>query len=82
MSLRRSLVFAGLLAIGGAAVGCSQPAAILPTDQKAKDLAQQPPPPIIGMSGGPGAQANPGTVNNTTSTKPAAGRNKLKGVAQ
>jgi hypothetical protein len=81
MSLRRSLVFSGLVLIAGAGLGCSQPAAVLPTDQKAKDLAEQPPPPIIGM-GGPGAQAKPGTVNNTGSTKPAPGKNKLKGLAQ
>jgi hypothetical protein len=63
----------GLVMLVGA--GCSQSAAILPTDQHAKDIASQAPPPIMKPGGTPSA-------TNAADTKQPLGKTKLKGMSK
>jgi len=86
MKFTRTITVAGLMLFAVAGFGCSQQAAVLPTDQAAKDLAKQAAPPIVGMSGGPGGNAankNTAQPGGGNAKAPAGrGAGKLHGVNQ
>ena len=65
MRYLRQITGVGLAMLLMAGAGCNNQTAVLPTDQQAKELASQPPPPIHGLDGTAGATKN--------ATTPAAG---------
>lgn len=82
MKCYRPVLVGGLLLLTGAVLGCGQQAAVLPTDPRSKDLAQQPPPPIVGMNGGPGTSATNANKPGVASARNTGGRSKLHGNNQ
>lgn len=74
LRLTSGLTLAALIALG---LGCQNKTVVLPTDQKAAEIAApQPPPPI--SAGGPGGDKPQNQPNNKVGLRGIGGENKDK----